>query len=256
MSQDRPSQDWPSRDGRSEDKPAADPAPAPIVTLGALDLSALLSSRVCHDVINPVGAITNGLEVLDDPQHESDAEMRGFALDLIRKSVRGAAARLQFSRLAFGAAGSAGASIDTGEAENVARGLFAEGKATLDWGLPRAYLPKNRVKLILNLCQVAMSAVPRGGVVKVTATGEGEAGGYDVVAEGGHAKLMAGVAAALDGRPESGVVDAHSVQPFYAGLIARECGLKVAVETTPERVAFRVTPEAATAEATEAPPAG
>ena len=94
-----------------------------IVTLEALDLAALLCSRVCHDVISPVGAIVNGLEVLED---ENDPEMKEFALDLIRKSARQASARLQYARLAFGAAGSAGAMIDLGDAGNVARQALPE----------------------------------------------------------------------------------------------------------------------------------
>src|ERR687885_859855 len=105
----------------------------PAVTLDSLDLAALLCSRVCHDVISPVGAIVNGLEVLED---ESDASMRDFAIDLIRKSARQASARLQFARLAFGAAGSAGASIDLGDAEQVARGLFLDDKITFSWSAP------------------------------------------------------------------------------------------------------------------------
>ena len=93
------------------------------ITLDALDLGALLCSRVCHDVISPVGAIVNGLEVLND---EKDESMRDFAHDLIRKSAATASARLQFARLAFGAAGSAGATIDLGDAELHRRGqLFA-----------------------------------------------------------------------------------------------------------------------------------
>src|SRR6201997_1962509 len=96
-----------------------------LVNLDSLDLAALLCSRVCHDVISPVGAIINGLEVLEE---EKDADMRGFALDLIKKSPHPASARLQFCRLAFGAAGSAGASIDTGDAEQVARGLLADDR--------------------------------------------------------------------------------------------------------------------------------
>src|SRR6202035_124520 len=85
----------------------------------ALELAALLCSRVCHDLISPVGAIVNGLEVLDDNPKPED---RDFALDLIRKSAKTASARLQFCRLAFGAAGSAGAQIDLGDAQNMARG--------------------------------------------------------------------------------------------------------------------------------------
>ena len=117
-------------------------------TLDALDLAALLSSRICHDVISPVGAIVNGLEVLDE---EKDDEMRGFALDLIKKSARTASARLQFCRLAFGAAGSSGASIDTGDAEQVARGLLADERTQVEWDAPRVLMSKNKVKLVLNL---------------------------------------------------------------------------------------------------------
>src|SRR5438067_13821800 len=96
---------------------------SPSLALEPLDLAALLCSRVRHDVISPVGAIVNGLEVLED---EQDADMRTFALELIKKSARTASARLQFCRLAFGAAGSAGAAIDTGDAEQVARGLLVD----------------------------------------------------------------------------------------------------------------------------------
>src|SRR3974377_487816 len=90
------------------------------VALDALDLAALLCSRVCHDLISPTGAIVNGLEVLDEK--ESDQETRDFALDLIRKSARTASARLQFCRLAFGAAGSSGAQIDLGDAQAMGGG--------------------------------------------------------------------------------------------------------------------------------------
>ena len=101
-----------------------------LFALDPLDLAALLCSRVCHDVISPVGAIVNGLEVLEE---EKDADMRTFALDLIKKSAATASAKLQFCRLAFGAAGSAGASIDTGDAERVTRGLFGDDKIKLEW---------------------------------------------------------------------------------------------------------------------------
>src|SRR4051794_41810820 len=91
-----------------------------VTTLEALDLAALLCSRVCHDLISPVGAIVNGLEVLED---DNDESTKTFALDLIKKSARQASARLQFCRLAFGAAGSAGGPIDLRGAESVGRGV-------------------------------------------------------------------------------------------------------------------------------------
>lgn len=195
------------------------------VTLDALDLAALLCSRVCHDVISPVGAIVNGLEVMED---DSDASMRDFAIDLIRKSANHASARLQFARLAFGAAGSAGAAIDLGDAEGVARGMFQDEKTTLAWNAPRALFPKNRVKLLLNLVVVATSTIPRGGTIDVAVTGDGETARYVLTTKGSHARIPPHLEALMAGAPESGTVDAHAIQPFYAGLVARAAGMDVA----------------------------
>src|SRR5215470_18074393 len=121
------------------------------VTLEALDLAALLCSRVCHDLISPSGAIVNGLEVLEESR---DEETKCFALDLIKKSAKTASARLQFCRIAFGAAGSANAQVDLGDAQNVTRGFIEDEKVKLAWNLPRALMPKNRVKLLLNMILV------------------------------------------------------------------------------------------------------
>ncbi len=195
------------------------------VTLDALDLSALLCSRVCHDVISPVGAIVNGLEVLDD---ENDASMREFALELIAKSAKSASARLQFARIAFGAAGSAGSAIDLADAEAVSRGMFGDEKTTLAWSAPRALFPKNRVKLLLNLVVVSTGTIPRGGAIDVTVTGDGEREArYVIVTKGPHARIPVHVEALIAGAPESGTVDAHAIQPFYTGLIARAAGMDV-----------------------------
>lgn len=194
--------------------------------LDSLDLAALVASRLCHDVISPVGAIVNGLEVLEE---EKDAQMRDFALDLIKKSARQASARLQYARLAFGAAGSAGAAIDTGDAEQVARGALQDGKIELTWTAPRLLLPKNQVKLLLNLLLIAQTAIPRGGAiaVEIVAEGAGPAETIRVEAEGVSARIPAGVEALLAGRPPEDRVDAHVIQPFYAGMVARAAGMDV-----------------------------
>ena len=217
----------------------------PSVTLDSLELAALLCSRVCHDVISPVGAIVNGLEVLED---ESDAGMKDFALDLIRKSARQASARLQFARLAFGAAGSAGASIDLGDAEQVARGMFGEEKTTLTWSGPRALLPKNKAKLLLNLIVVATNAIPRGGNIDVAIEGVvpmGESPGatFVIKARGPHARVPAHVEGLLAGEPESGSVDAHGIQAYYAGMVARAAGMGVTLSIEGDEVTVRAAPE-------------
>lgn len=213
-----------------------------VFALDSLDLAALLCSRVCHDVISPVGAIVNGLEVLED---EKDADMRAFALDLIKKSARTASARLQFCRLAFGAAGSAGASIDTGDAENVTRNLVADDRTKLEWNAARVLMPKNKVKLVLNLCLIAAAAIPRGGVINVTITGADDTTAIKVTASGTNSRLAHAVPALLAGKPESDNVDAHGIQAFYTGLVARACGMNLAVEAGPEGVVINATPAAA-----------
>ncbi len=197
------------------------------VTLEALDLAALLCSRVCHDLISPSGAIVNGLEVLEESK---DEETKSFALDLIKKSARTASARLQFCRIAFGAAGSANAQVDLGDAENVARGFIEDEKVKLSWNLPRALLPKNRVKLLLNMILVAASSIPRGGIVEVEGNGSPDAMTFKISARGLNARIPQAVPALLSGCPDSGTVDAHAIQPFYTGLLGRASGLAVSIE--------------------------
>ena len=193
--------------------------------LDNLDFAALLCSRVCHDLISPVGAIVNGIEVLED---DNDESTRTFALDLIKKSARQASARLQFCRLAFGAAGSAGAQIDLGDAEAVARGFLEDDKTKLSWNLPRILLAKNRVKLLLNLLLLAGQSIPRGGTLKVDAIGEGDGMGFRLTATGLNARIPQAVPALVSGEPPA-QIDAHAIQPFFAGLLARSCGLTVAL---------------------------
>jgi histidine phosphotransferase ChpT len=205
------------------------------LAIDPMDLAALLCSRVCHDVISPVGAIVNGLEVLED---EKDTSMREIAVDLIKKSARSASARLQFCRLAFGAAGSAGASIDTGDAEAVTRALIANEKISLEWTATRQLLPKNKVKLLLNLCLIAGTTISRGGVITVAMKGEGDDAVLSVTSRGPNARLQHGVPDSIAGHPEGGKVDAHSIQPYFTGLVARECGLQVVVGVEPDCISF------------------
>lgn len=205
------------------------------ISLDSLDLAALLCSRVCHDVISPVGAIVNALEVLE----EDDPSMRDFALELIKKSARNASARLQFARLAFGAAGSAGAMIDLGDAGNVANGFLNDEKLSLDWDAPRALLPKNQVKLVLNLLVIAAQAVPRGGKLVSRATVEGEQGSFEITATGSHARIPAHVEELLAGEAPGGAIDAHAVQPVYTGMVARAAGMTISVAIEGETVTIK-----------------
>ncbi len=190
-------------------------------SLEALDLAALLCSRVCHDLINPVGAIVNGLEVMED---DKDEATRTFALELIKKSIRQTSARLQFCRLAYGAAGSAGAQIDLGDAEKVSRAFLEDDKTKLNWSMPRELMAKNRVKLLMNMLVIAAQAIPRGGAL----TAEPAGSGFRIAASGANAR-MPQAAGLLSGPPAGHTVDAHAIQPYYTSLLAKNCGLTIDV---------------------------
>jgi histidine phosphotransferase ChpT len=202
------------------------------VELEALDLAALLCSRVCHDIISPVGAIINGLEVLDE---DNSQEMRDFAFGLIRRSAGQASAKLQFARLAFGAAGSAGAEIDLGDAEKVATGYMQGEKASFAWEAPRVLMPKNLVKLLLNLILLANAAVPRGGAIKVTVPSASPPR-FVLRSSGPSARVPPAFEKLVPGDIREVTIDAQAVQAYYTGALARHSGLKVSARLDGEDV--------------------
>ena len=211
----------------------------PAVNMDPLDLAAVLCSRICHDVINPVGAIQNGLELMQD---EKDASIRDDALELIGKSAASASAKLKFARIAYGASGSAGASLDMGDAHSAASELIVDARTTLDWQVPRVLLPKNKVKLLLNLLILAAQAIPRGGRIEVVGEIDGETCRYAIRARGSYARIPAHTAELLAGESETGSVDAEGVRAYYAGLVARSIGMNVTIELVDDTVSINATP--------------
>jgi histidine phosphotransferase ChpT len=218
---------------------------AEFIELKATDLAAMLCSRVCHDLINPVGAIGNGLEVLADP---TQTAMADGAHDLIVNSAKHARAKLEFARLAYGASSTAGTDFDTRECERVAKLYFEIEKADLDWQVPLILLPKHKAKLLMNMLLIAAMAVPRGGLV--TAKVDGPTGQERFIftavsdPEKRQKTLMpAGVEGLLSGAPEGGV-DARGIQPFYTGILARMTDMVIEIGIANDMFTFTATPKA------------
>jgi len=218
---------------------------AEFIELKATDLAAMLCSRVCHDLINPVGAIGNGLEVLSDPTQS--AMMEG-AQELIANSAKHARAKLEFARLAYGASSTAGTDFDTRECERVAKLLFEIEKAELDWKVPLILLPKHKAKLLMNMLLIAAMSVPRGGLVKAEV--DGPAGQEKFVftcssdPEKRQKTLMpSGAEGLLSGAPEGGV-DARGIQPFYTGILARMTDMDLKIWIENDVFNFTATPKA------------
>jgi histidine phosphotransferase ChpT len=216
------------------------------IELKATDLAAMLCSRVCHDLINPVGAIGNGLEVLSDP---SQTAMADGAQELIANSARQARAKLEFARLAYGASSTAGTDFDTRECERVAKLLFEIEKADLDWQVPLILLPKHKAKLLMNMLLIAAMAVPRGGLVVAKVEGPAGAERFSFTCTSDKEKrqrtlMPAGVEGLISGAPEGGV-DARGIQPFYTGILARMTDMDLKVSVIDDVFSFTADPRPA-----------
>src|ERR1700675_2590157 len=150
---------------------------AKAIAMNDLDFAALLVSRVCHDLVSPVGAVVNGLEVLED---ETDIGMRADALRLVAASAEMAAARLQFARIAYGAAGSAGAELDLNEVGRIVGGLVKGSKIEIEWRAATVNWPRDWAKLLMNSTLLAADSLPRGGRVKVEPSADPAAPSFTV----------------------------------------------------------------------------
>jgi histidine phosphotransferase ChpT len=181
-----------------------------------IEFAALMVSRVCHDLVGPLGAVVNGMEVLED---ERDPVMREEAIKLVTMSAEQALARIQFMRIAFGAAGSAGAELDLGEIGRLITGLLDGGKVTLNWNVPRLYWPKDWAKLIMNATLLAADCLPRGGQVTVDVGPDQVAPSFKIRAAGLNARVTEEVDKAIRG--EALNVDARHVQPFLTHKLSR-----------------------------------
>jgi histidine phosphotransferase ChpT len=190
-----------------------------------LELAALISSKICHDIINPVGAIYNGLEILNE---EDDADAKSYALDVIRNVTEQASARLQFARFAFGAAGSAGSVIDLATAEQISRGYLGHGKHKLAWHGATGHMAKDKVKLLLNLVASAVSALPRGGEVEVSVRGPMESPTFLVRCRGVGARSPLHLAEFLAGG-QTPPLDTMTIQAYYTCRLAQSSRMRLEV---------------------------
>ena len=163
----------------------------------ALDLASLLCSRLCHDMLSPVGALSNGLELLRD---EKDPEMRRRCMGLLEQSAKASADKLKFFRLAFGAAGGFGQMVSVSEARELISALIGDsGRITLDWKVSREELPKAAVKTLLNLAAMGLEALVRGGTLEVGAEMTGDASEIVIRAVGPRIAFDQTIGQALDG---------------------------------------------------------
>ncbi|MDE0944434.1 MAG: histidine phosphotransferase family protein, partial [Alphaproteobacteria bacterium] len=199
-----------------------------------LTLLSLLCSKLCHDLVGPISAIGNGVEILEE---EDDPAMQKQAVELLGHSEELAANRLKFMRLAFGAAGGEGVAISLTEARQTASDFLLDGRGELNWPVAENEetlgVDKTGIKILLNLIMIANDTIPRGGFVGVTLRRE-EDNGRAVIrtiirSEGANARLGDGVEVAFDINSASRDLNPKSAPARLAANLAQTSGQTISV---------------------------
>jgi histidine phosphotransferase ChpT len=198
-------------------------------------LAALVASRLCHDMVEPMSAMIQGLEMLKTGDGKVDPD----ALSLIDHGVNKSWAKLEFFRFAIAGAMTDGDSF-LEEGRDVANKLFGELKSNLVWKAPSVAMPRRAVRVIVNLLFIGNDCLPRGGTVEVTAEPHGDGGTVHIVAAGARAMLKPATGAALRGELPDAELSGHSIQPYLTGLFARAAGLELSTHEEPERIELTV----------------
>jgi histidine phosphotransferase ChpT len=191
--------------------------------MNAVDLASLLCSRLCHDLMSPVGALNNGIELMAD---EQDPEMRDRCVELLADSAKATANKLKFFRLAFGAGGGFGDLIDANEARIALEGIFgAERRIELGWMVADDKLSKGAMKLLLNLALIVGDALVRGGRLDIGAETTGNGLEIAIRGEGPRVMLDAGLREMLvNGAPDEGQIEPRAAGAWLAKALAQEAG--------------------------------
>ncbi|MCW1401655.1 histidine phosphotransferase family protein [Novosphingobium sp. MW5] len=192
------------------------------MTISATDLASMLCSRLCHDMLSPVGALSNGLELLAE---ERDGEMRKRIVELLEQSAKTSADKLKFFRLAFGAAGGFGEMVAVAEPRSLVEGLVSNNeRITLDWNVSADALPKPAVKVLLNLSLFGMEALVRGGTLEVGAELNGTTSEIVIRATGPRIAFDETIGKALDGTLPEDQLSSRTAPAALVQALAKELG--------------------------------
>jgi histidine phosphotransferase ChpT len=191
-----------------------------------IDLAAMLCSRLCHDMLSPVGAFANGLELLAT---ETDPAMRQNCIELLEQSATISTNKLKFFRLAFGAAGGFGDRVSVDEARDLIAALAADkGRIETQWALGDPNLAKPAVKVLLNFAQIAVDALVRGGTLTVGAErrADGAGASCEIVVRASGPKIAFDeiIGHALEGTLAAGELSSRTAAAHMIHLLAKECG--------------------------------
>jgi histidine phosphotransferase ChpT len=206
--------------------------------MDGFELVSLLCSRLCHDLVSPVGAVTNGLEVLAD---ETDAEMRDMAMRLITQSADRAAHRLQFARLAYGSSGGPDGKVDMGEAKKVTSTVLEDHKVKLNWLCDQGAVGRLPAKLLTNAAFLGAESLPRGGSLSASLSQLNGETRIEITATGPMVRPIDGMEQIINGDMAIASLAPRAAQAYYTGLIARLMGGNLRISLKPEQMSLHGT---------------
>lgn len=198
-----------------------------------LELAALLCSRLCHDLVSPVGAVINGVEVMGE---DDDPEMLEHAVKLIASSAESASAKLKFLRVAFGSASTMGDEMSVDELQKFATDVIPTPRISMEWAISASSLPKDLARLLLNMILISFDTLPRGGVITVGGSGFT----LELTCDGTGARMDEEVEALMQAGDRHPETPRESV-PFLAGRLSQAAGLTLRTDKMPDSIRISAT---------------
>lgn len=202
-----------------------------------LRVAELLASRLCHDMVSPVGAVKTGVELFTEYGDDADGETMG----LITKSALQASEKLQFFRLAYGSAGTSASGVTIADAMALIKSVCGNQRTTIEGEALDNKPPLGAIKIMLNGAMLAGDCLPRGGVLKLSSNPEG-ADGYTVrvLAAGERAGIDDELSGALSGETDAADLTPRSAHAYYTSVLARSLDGGLAIETSQtDEIVFR-----------------
>ncbi|MGI9521511.1 MAG: histidine phosphotransferase family protein [Hyphomicrobiaceae bacterium] len=194
--------------------------------LDDLQLATLVASKICHDIIGPVGAIYNGIEILSEDDHD---DSHAYAIDVIRSVAQQTSARLQFARLAYGAGGTPDSCIDLDDVRRALEGFFSDSKHTIQWSFGSGTINRWRGKLLLNVLACAATTLPRGGLLRIDRVERDPDNGFIVRCRGQNIRRPPHLDNYIADGGNAAQPDAMSIQAYYAWRLASACAMTLQV---------------------------
>lgn len=204
----------------------------------ATDLASLISSRICHDLISPIGALNTAIEVLDDTESK---EMHEDALKLIKLAASEASAKLSYLRIALGTNSTSKGVMNLDKLKLITENMFNTEKFSFNWDMSEIKLEKSIARILLNILMLAIQSIPRGGKVTIKIEEKYDKLKLVTSANGIKSRLDKQTEDAFKGILPSEEIDGRVIQSFFTGILIDNLNGRIEAFKTDGNVIFNVT---------------